>query len=164
MLPRFIIMLTVFLLGATSAAHAETWLQEPEFLEDFIEPEKAPFGLDWGMPMKDLILPVRGNCQPENSYLTVCQTEKLPHSLPQFSQYELHFYRDSGLLFIKAVSDNIENDPRGQLGRKKFIQLEDALRVRYPDSALTRNSFLSKQRAKVDEFLFVLAKLFLRAA
>ena len=95
-------------------------LSSPEVFEDY-EPyyvERAPFGLDWNMPLEEL--GAEKSCQGESSFHTICKVKRLPENLPEVDYYELHFFESFGLQAIKYFSPTLKNDSSGKIGKRKI--------------------------------------------
>lgn len=82
---------------------------------------KAPFGLDWGMQISDLTardIPIQS--QTKSGNLTVVTVRQTPQMLENTYLVNLLFDNERGLVKVRWLSNDIEGDATGKLGRQKY--------------------------------------------
>jgi hypothetical protein len=85
------------------------------------EAAPAPFGLDWGMQISDLTvrdIPVQS--QTKSGNLTIVTVTQTPQMLEDTYLVSLLFDNERGLVKVRWLSNDIEGDAAGKLGRQKY--------------------------------------------
>jgi len=120
--------------------------------------DDGAFGLAWGMT-KVQVEKLGVKLEPSSAKLGIetLTTEKLPKNVSIAEAYSLTFDRKHNLQKVMMVSKDIDNDPYGSEGKKKYAELKESLITKYGQPSDVLEKVGGKLWDEKDEFYQCLA-------
>lgn len=122
------------------------------------ESAAAPFGLQWGMDVADLgALDINIESTTRSGNLTVVNVRETPQSFDDTYLVNLLFAKDYGLVKVRWMSNDIENDITGKQGRQIFRGIKGSLAASYGEPTDEAQVIGARLYDQDDEFYQCLA-------